>query len=82
MKLTQGHVWKCGNTYVRIVHIERLTVDYKAMASLDSKTGTHHQVSKKEFCRMLKGASLIAAELPIRDKPADSSPESGTAPSV
>lgn len=62
MKLTQGHIWKQGDTYIRIVQLERLTVGYKTMSSPESKTGTHHQVTKKEFCRLLKSATPVPTE--------------------
>lgn len=29
------------------------------MISLTAKAGTHHQVSKKEFCRLLKTTMLL-----------------------
>jgi len=58
MKLQQGQIWKCGEEYVRIVHLERLEVGYKSLKSLKSSEGTHQRTTKKAFCRMLKGASL------------------------
>jgi hypothetical protein len=63
MKLQQGQVWKCGDQLVRIVHLEHLEVGYKSLKSLNSREGTHHRCSKKKFCRMLKGASLISDKL-------------------
>lgn len=36
-----------------------LAVEYKSMISLTAKAGTHHQVSKKEFCRLLKTTMLL-----------------------
>ena len=58
MKLQQGQVWKQEHHYLRIVKLERLAVEYKAMADLETKEGTLHQVTKKEFCRLLKTAVL------------------------
>ncbi|MFH0908573.1 MAG: hypothetical protein V1929_07410 [bacterium] len=58
MKLQQDQVWKKGEDYYRIVHLERLKVEYKAMKSFTARDGTHHHVTKKEFCRLLKGATL------------------------
>ncbi|MDX1950596.1 MAG: hypothetical protein SFY81_00340 [Verrucomicrobiota bacterium] len=60
MKLQQGQVWKTSEYYLRIVHLERLEVKYKQMADPGSRDGTHHHVSKKEFCRLIKGAALQA----------------------
>ncbi|WP_198141407.1 hypothetical protein [Verrucomicrobium spinosum] len=59
MKLQQGQVWKQGERYIRIVHLERLSVEYKDMTDLEAKTGKHLQATKKEFCRLIKGAELL-----------------------
>ena len=66
MKLCQGQVWKSGHEYIRIVKLERLAVAYKSMPNLGNKEGTLHQTSKKDFCRLLKQAKLLA----IGKKPA------------
>ena len=59
MKLAQNQVWKRGDEYLRIVHIERLEVQYKSITDLLSGRGAHHHVSKKEFCRLIKDATLL-----------------------
>ena len=59
MKLEQGQIWKKGEDYYRIVEWARLAIEYKLMKNPATKEGTLHQVSKKEFCRLLKGAELI-----------------------
>ena len=60
MKLAQNQVWKQGEEYLRIVHLERLEVQYKAVKNLLTGEGEHRHVSKKEFCRLIKGASLLS----------------------
>jgi hypothetical protein len=60
MKLCQGQVWKSGKDYIRIVNLARLAVEYKSMPNLGNKEGTLHQTSKKDFCRLLKGAHLLS----------------------
>lgn len=60
MKLQQGQIWKCGDEYVRIVHLARLEVGYKSAATPKFTGGKHGHTSKKDFCRLLKGATLIA----------------------
>lgn len=62
MKLEQGQIWKQGDHYLRIVTWERMYIEYKIMKDPVSKEGTFHQVTKKEFCRMLKGAVLQKPE--------------------
>ncbi len=59
VKLQQGQIWKCGEQYVRIVHLERLEVRYKSASNRRFSDGKHHFTSKKDFCRLLKGATLI-----------------------
>jgi hypothetical protein len=62
MKLCQGQVWKQGREYIRIVKLERLVVEYKSMVSLNTREGSLVQTSKKDFCRLLKGAHLLALD--------------------
>ena len=59
MKLCQGQIWKQGKEYIRIVRLERLEVEYKSMTRLNTKEGSRHQTSKKDFCRLLKKARLL-----------------------
>jgi hypothetical protein len=60
LKLQQNQLWKTtGGEYMRIVQLERLAVEYKSLLDPLSKDGTHHHATKKEFCRLIKGASLI-----------------------
>jgi len=66
MKLQQGQIWKCGDEYVRIVHLERLEVGYKSAADLKFTDGKHQQTSKKDFCRLLKGATLLTPHSPAK----------------
>ena len=59
LQLKQNQLWKQGERYLRIVIWERLAIQYKETASPDSEDGSVHQVSKKEFCKLIKGAELI-----------------------
>ncbi|CAA6679096.1 MULTISPECIES: hypothetical protein [unclassified Lentimonas] len=59
MKLKQGQIWKNETAYLRIVELERLSVDFKVMEDAFTKDGTHKQLTKKEFCRLIKGATLV-----------------------
>ena len=60
MKLCQGQVWKQGGEYIRIVRLERLEVAYKSSTSFAGKECTRHVTSKKNFCRLLTNALLLA----------------------
>lgn len=62
MKLQQDQVWAQDGVYYRIVHWERLSIVYKELRDLKKKEGTEKQVSKKEFCRLIKGAVLPTPE--------------------
>ena len=62
MKLQQNQIWLKGSEYYRIVQLDRVEVQYKIMTDPLSGRGPHHQVTKKEFCRLLKGAVLLEAE--------------------
>jgi hypothetical protein len=66
MKLAQNQVWKQGEEYLRIVELERLEVQYKTVTNLLTREGEHHRVSKKEFCRLIKGAELLTQDQ-VRD---------------
>jgi hypothetical protein len=66
LKLQQGQVWQRGDEFVRIVHLARLEVGYKVMKDLKSGEGTHHHTSKKEFCRLIKSATLLAGQTGTR----------------
>ncbi|MDZ8117515.1 hypothetical protein [Pontiella agarivorans] len=59
MKLVQGQIWKKGDEYIRLVERERLSVKYKVMADPVTGEGTLHDLSKKEFCRLIKEAELL-----------------------
>jgi hypothetical protein len=59
MKLAQNQVWKQGDEYIRIVHLERLAVKFKAVKNLLTGEGAHRNATKKEFCRLIKGATLL-----------------------
>jgi hypothetical protein len=62
MKLQQGQLWKTTDTILRLVKLERLAVEYKAIPAagpgVEPGEGTHHRVTKKEFCRLIKGATM------------------------
>ncbi len=69
MNLEQGQIWKQGEDYLRIVEWERMYIEYKIMKDPASKEGTFHQVTKKVFCRMLKGAVLMNPKTPVTAVP-------------
>ena len=62
MKLQQNQLYKKGEDYIRIVELARLVVRYKTMQDPVVAEGTTHRVTKKEFCRLIKGAELLDYE--------------------
>ena len=62
MKLSQNQLYKQGEDFIRIVELERLAVVYKTMKDPISGEGTQQMVTKKEFCRLIKGAELLDKE--------------------
>jgi len=62
VRLQQNQVWQKGGEFLRIVKLERLEVQYKAVTNLVTGEGRHHHVSKKEFCRLIKDATLLSEE--------------------
>jgi len=69
LKLQQGQVWKREDEFIRIVQLARLEVGYKVMKDLQTGEGIHHRSSKKEFCRLLKSATLLAPTAPTKAPP-------------
>jgi hypothetical protein len=59
IQLAQNQLWKKSDQYFRIVIWERLAIRYKLTDSPEAEEGSLHDVTKKEFCRLIKGAELI-----------------------
>ena len=70
MKLSQNQLWKKDGDYIRIIHLERMSVDYKLMKDPVTKTGTDHRATKKEFCQLIKGAKQETTPPPAVAEPA------------
>ncbi|HEV2696014.1 MAG TPA: hypothetical protein VG347_24210 [Verrucomicrobiae bacterium] len=66
LKLRQGQVWQHGDEFIRIVQLERLEVGYKVVKNLKTGAGEHHHTSKKDFCRLLKTATLLEPKAPVK----------------
>jgi hypothetical protein len=62
MKLRQNQVWHLGGEFLRIVALDRLEVSYKSMKDLATGEGKHVTATKKEFCRLIKGAKLLTKD--------------------
>jgi hypothetical protein len=78
LRLRQGQVWKHGEEFIRIVHLERLEVGYMIFKKLKPGTGQHHHTSKKDFCRLLKDCTLLSPK-PASPGAASESPAASSA---
>lgn len=68
MKLAQGQIWHLGDDYLRIVTWERLAIAFQTGKDPHAKHGTIQRVTKKEFCRLIKGAALYQPDAPATGK--------------
>jgi hypothetical protein len=59
MRLQQNQVWQSGEQFIRIVRLERKAVQYKVTQESATLAGPHAYATKKDFCRLLKGATLL-----------------------
>lgn len=62
IRLSQGQTWKRDQQIIRITRLDRLSVEYKIMLDLVARQGAHHQATKKEFCCLIKNATLLSRE--------------------
>ncbi len=70
MTLREGQLWKKDDDYFRITRWARLSIEYKLMKDPSTKEGSLHQVTKKEFCRLIKGAVNVTG-LPLSGSSGD-----------
>ena len=62
MRLFQDQVYKKGERFIRIVRLDRYEVDFKSTTGGTKGEGTQTVLPKKEFCRLLKGMTLVVPE--------------------
>jgi hypothetical protein len=66
MRLRQNQIWLKGGEYFRIVQLDRAEVQFKTLSDPLSGRGPHTTVTKKEFCRLLKGAELMEIKAAVK----------------
>ncbi|MFZ4396350.1 MAG: hypothetical protein ACOYOU_12075 [Kiritimatiellia bacterium] len=87
MRLQQNQVWQSGDQFFRIVRLERKAVQYKVTKDSAIVAGPHFYATKKDFCRLLKGAALlpptprIGPVAPASEQPA-ATPATATPPAT
>ena len=62
MRLKQGQIWVKGDSHYRITEWSRLFITYKLSYSVNGVEEETTKLSKKEFCRLIKGAKLLAED--------------------
>jgi hypothetical protein len=60
MRIYQDEVYQKGTKFIRIVRLDRYEVEFKTMTGDPKGEGSLAVLSKKEFCRTLKGMTLVA----------------------
>lgn len=62
MRIFQDQIYQKGEHFIRIVRLDRYEVEYKASDGSPKAEGTQAVLPKKEFCRLLKGMTLVIPE--------------------
>ena len=60
MRIFQDEIYQKGAKYIRIVRLDRYEVEFKTMETNPKGEGAVAVLPKKEFCRLLKGMTLMA----------------------
>ncbi len=59
MRIYQDEVYQKGAKFIRIVRLDRYEVEFKTMNGDPKGEGSVAVLAKKEFCRLLKGMTLV-----------------------
>jgi hypothetical protein len=59
MRIYQDEIYQKGAKFIRIVKLDRHEVEYKTMDGDPKGNGTVAVATKKDFCRLLKGMTLL-----------------------
>lgn len=59
MRIYQDEIYQKGEKFIRIVRLDRYEVEFKTMTGDPKGEGEVATLVKKEFCRLLKGMTLL-----------------------
>ncbi len=59
MRIFQDQVYQKGEQSIRLLRVERHEVEFKTTQGDPKGDGEIRVLSKKEFCRLLKGMTLV-----------------------
>ncbi len=65
MRIFQDQIYQKGDRYVRVVRVNRYEVEFKTTQNSPKAEGTQQVFAKKEFCRLLKGMTLM---VPVKEE--------------
>ncbi|MDB4419234.1 hypothetical protein N9291_01380 [bacterium] len=64
MTLAEGQIWKKGEEFYLIAAWERLAIEYQLLDGVEGLEGENQRVTKKEFCKLIKGAEMVKLREP------------------
>jgi hypothetical protein len=59
MRIYQDEIYQKGEKYIRIMRLDRYEVEFKTTSGNPKGEGPVTVLPKKEFCRLLKGMTLV-----------------------
>lgn len=59
MRIFQDEIYQKGGKFIRIVRLDRYEVEFKTTTGDPKGEGSVTVLPKKEFCRLLKGTTLV-----------------------
>ncbi len=59
MRLYQDEIYRKAETFIRIIRLDRYEVEFKTSTGDPKAEGSVAVLVKKEFCRLLKGMTLV-----------------------
>jgi len=59
MRIFQDEIYQKGETFIRIVRLDRYEVEFKTTVGDPKAVGDQTILSKKEFCRLIRGMVLV-----------------------
>ncbi len=59
MRLYQDQLYQKGDRFIRILRLDRYEVEFKTTEGDPKAEGETQVFAKKEFCRLLKGMTLV-----------------------
>ncbi len=62
MRIYQDEIYQKGDRFIRIMRLDRYEVEFRTTQGDPKGEGPEQVYKKKEFCRLLKGMTLVTPE--------------------